>query len=106
MQVYIYIPLALKILALFKLINSFNVISQGTTFAPKEEEQRDTGAKLILDLVVVLALVVVAGLMSGLTLGMLSLDTVNLEIIINAGSKRDAANAKKYVLSHNHYNYH
>lgn len=69
----------------------------GAIFAEKEEEERDTGGKLILDLVVVLALVIVAGIMSGLTLGLLSLDTVNLEIIINAGDAKDAANAKKYV---------
>lgn len=35
--------------------------------------------------------------MSGLTLGLLSLDTMNLEIIINAGEPQDQKNAKKYA---------
>jgi metal transporter CNNM len=35
------------------------------------------------------------GIMSGLTLGLLSLDTMNLEIIIKAGEPNDAKNAKK-----------
>lgn len=53
--------------------------------------------RLIIDLIIVLALVTISGMMSGLTLGLLSLDTVNLEIIINAGDANDSKNAKKYV---------
>jgi hypothetical protein len=76
-------------------VTKYNLV--GTLFELKEPEPRDTGVKLIIDLIVVLALVIVAGIMSGLTLGLLSLDTVNLEIIINAGSEKDAANARKYT---------
>jgi len=68
----------------------------GTTYTTNQATH-DTGGALVLDLIVILALVVVAGIMSGLTLGLLSLDTMNLEIIISAGDPQDAKNAKKIL---------
>lgn len=77
------------------------------------EEVYDKGGALVLDLIVCLAMIIIAGMnvssfcvsetnwfqgiMSGLTLGLLSLDTMNLEIIINAGEPQDQKNAKKYA---------
>ncbi len=77
--------------------SKLRIILGGEIFKLASSEERDTGGKLIMDLVLVLVLVVIAGIMSGLTLGLLSLDVMNLEIIINAGEPKDSENAKKYI---------
>ena len=41
------------------------------------------------------ALVILAGLMSGLTLGLMSLDVVDLQVILRSGSEREKSYARK-----------
>jgi metal transporter CNNM len=48
-------------------------------------------------LLVCVALVVFAGLMSGLTLGLMSLSIVELEVMIKAGEPHDRKNAEKIL---------
>eukprot|EP01112_Ceratiomyxa_fruticulosa_P021732 TRINITY_DN7759_c0_g2_i1.p1 TRINITY_DN7759_c0_g2~~TRINITY_DN7759_c0_g2_i1.p1 ORF type:complete len:550 (-),score=113.58 TRINITY_DN7759_c0_g2_i1:82-1731(-) len=50
-----------------------------------------------IDIIVCIALLIVSGMMSGLTLGLLSLDIMNLEIIIKGGDHDSAAKAKKIL---------
>ncbi|CAA7410965.1 unnamed protein product [Spirodela intermedia] len=48
-------------------------------------------------LMICVALVMFAGLMSGLTLGLMSLSLVDLEVLVKAGRPRDRANAAKIL---------
>lgn len=48
-------------------------------------------------LVICIALVCFAGLMSGLTLGLMSLSLVDLEVLIKAGKPEDRKNAGQYL---------
>lgn len=50
-------------------------------------------------LVICVGLVCFAGLMSGLTLGLMSLGLVDLEVLIKAGKPEDRKNAGKLVSS-------
>lgn len=47
-------------------------------------------------LVICVGLVCFAGLMSGLTLGLMSLSLVDLEVLIKAGNSQDKKNAGTY----------
>ena len=51
------------------------------------------GAAFWLDLVIIIALVAFAGLMAGLTLGLMSLGLVDLEVLIKSGRPQDRINA-------------
>ncbi|CAN7105251.1 DUF21 domain-containing protein At1g47330 [Brassica rapa] len=53
------------------------------------------GAAFWLDLVIIIALVAFAGLMAGLTLGLMSLGLVDLEVLIKSGRPQDRINAGK-----------
>lgn len=46
-------------------------------------------------LIASVALVLLAGLMSGLTLGLMSLDVVDLQVILRSGSEREKRYARK-----------
>eukprot|EP00026_Physarum_polycephalum_P006455 Phypoly_transcript_06498.p1 GENE.Phypoly_transcript_06498~~Phypoly_transcript_06498.p1 ORF type:complete len:546 (+),score=66.46 Phypoly_transcript_06498:68-1705(+) len=50
-----------------------------------------------IDLLIIFFMVIIAGIMSGLTLGLLSLDIMNLEIIIKTGEPKDVRNAKRIL---------
>ncbi len=45
-----------------------------------EAAQHDTGGTLVVDVIVIVCLILVGGLMSGLTLGLMSLDAIDLEV--------------------------
>lgn len=51
------------------------------------------GAAFWLDLVIIISLVAFAGLMAGLTLGLMSLGLVDLEVLIKSGRPQDRINA-------------
>ena len=58
------------------------------------EDELPEGEKLFFVLASV-ALVLLAGLMSGLTLGLMSLDVVDLQVILRSGSEREKRYARK-----------
>eukprot|EP01026_Neomeris_dumetosa_P066555 TRINITY_DN6451_c0_g2_i1.p1 TRINITY_DN6451_c0_g2~~TRINITY_DN6451_c0_g2_i1.p1 ORF type:complete len:351 (-),score=32.29 TRINITY_DN6451_c0_g2_i1:342-1394(-) len=64
-----------------------------------------TQQEIIVQILICVALVVFAGLMSGLTLGLMSFDTVDLEILIRAGNSREKKQAKRVasVIKHQHW---
>eukprot|EP01111_Echinosteliopsis_oligospora_P008507 TRINITY_DN2423_c0_g2_i1.p1 TRINITY_DN2423_c0_g2~~TRINITY_DN2423_c0_g2_i1.p1 ORF type:complete len:605 (+),score=170.12 TRINITY_DN2423_c0_g2_i1:101-1915(+) len=72
-------------------------VSCNNSVSYRDIEEHDTGSRALLDIVVVFALVCVAGMMSGLTLGLLSLDPMNLEIIMKAGDPKDSERARKLM---------
>lgn len=47
--------------------------------------------------VAVVAVVAIAGVMSGLTLGLLSMDRLDLELMMRTGSKKQERLARRYV---------
>lgn len=61
------------------------------------ELEHDTGWRELVDLLVSIFLVLFAGLMSGLTMGLLSLDMTNLKIISKSGDPKTQKYAKKIM---------
>lgn len=59
-----------------------------------QEDDTDVGS-LILDWSLILVLITLSALFSGLTLGLMSLDTIGLEIVMGGDSFQDAENARK-----------
>ena len=72
-------------------------IKCGEFIYSKEQKDKPGSAMFFVDLLVSLICVVFAGLMSGLTLGLLSLDMLNLEIIRNSGDEKMKKYAEKII---------
>jgi metal transporter CNNM len=69
-----------------------------------DDDSRLSDAQFVMYLLAVVGLVLMAGLMSGLTLGLMSLDDVDLEVLKRSGTARQRAYAQKIspVLSNPH----
>lgn len=55
------------------------------------------GAEFFIFVVVIIGLVTFAGLMAGLTLGLMSLGLVDLEVLIKAGKPNDRKHAGQFI---------
>jgi len=77
------------------LINSENIICNGTDFIKYEAPLSFYDYYFWIYLGIYILLTLGAGLMSGLTLGLLSLDALSLEILMRAGIEPEARYAKK-----------
>lgn len=75
-----------------------------TEDGPGDDDSRLSDTQFVMYLLAVVGLVLMAGLMSGLTLGLMSLDDVDLEVLKRSGTIRQRAYAKKIspVLSNPH----
>ena len=61
------------------------------------KEEKDSGWRELFDLIMVIVLVLFAGMMSGLTMGLMSLDMTNLKIIAKSGDSRTQKYAKRIM---------
>jgi hypothetical protein len=64
-----------------------SVVCNGTTYSEAEEDDFPT-PRFWVDLAVSAGLVCLAGLMSGLTMGLMSIDFLNLQILANGGGTK------------------
>jgi len=62
-----------------------------------KELKQDSGWMIVFDLTMVVLIVLFAGMMSGLTIGLLSLDITNLQIVIKSGDPDAQKHAKKIL---------
>jgi metal transporter CNNM len=61
------------------------------------------GAGFFEHIAIIVVLVVFAGLMSGLTLGLMSLSLVDLEVLSKSGTDKDRKHAGTQVRHHSHF---
>jgi hypothetical protein len=71
------------------IVETEKEIKCGEALYSKEEKDKPGTFMFFMDMSVSLFCIVFDGLMSGLTLGLLSLDMLNLEIIKNSGKKKE-----------------
>eukprot|EP00899_Mesostigma_viride_P006283 jgi/Mesvir1/15656/Mv03260-RA.1 len=85
------------------VISATQLLCMGTTF---DKEQRDVPGtdRFYIDIAACVFMVCLAGICSGLTLGLLSLDTMNLEVILKSGSPSQRSHAQRIMpLVRNHH---
>eukprot|EP00899_Mesostigma_viride_P022767 jgi/Mesvir1/3675/Mv14964-RA.1 len=86
-----------------EVLTATQLLCKGTTF---DREQRDVPGtnRFYIDIGVCVFMVLFAGICSGLTLGLLSLDPMNLEVILKGGSPTQRAHAQRIMpLVRNHH---